>query len=100
MHDLDEHRSVAFDLAELPKYVEAFGFIVGVQRRVFRDQDPVNIEAAELVDKLPDTLYAAGYQGPDLERYSSLDMSRPIRRLRESRWGSCGLFCLTVAGWR
>ena len=27
-------------------HVEAFGFILGVQRRTFRDQDPVNVEAS------------------------------------------------------
>ena len=69
LHDLDERESVAFKLAELPQHVEAFGFIVGVQRRVFRDQDPANIEAAELVGKLRDTLYEAGYRGSDLERF-------------------------------
>ena len=49
--------------------MEAFGFILGVQRRTFRDQDPVNIEAAELVGRLHDALDAAGYRGHDLERF-------------------------------
>ena len=39
LHDLDEREAVAFSLADLPAYVEAFGFILGVQRRTFRDQD-------------------------------------------------------------
>ena len=69
LHDLDERETVSFLLAELPSHVEAFGFILGVQRRTFRDQDPVNIEAAELVGRLHDALDAAGYRGHDLESF-------------------------------
>ena len=69
LHDLDERETVAFPLADLPSHVERFGFILGVQRRTFRDQDPVNIRAAELVGRLHDALDAAGYRGHDLERF-------------------------------
>ena len=69
LHDLAERATVEFSLAALPSYVEAFGFIVGVQRRTFRDQDPANIEAAELVGRLHDALDDAGYRGHDLERF-------------------------------
>ena len=68
LHDLDERETLAFPLADLPGHVEAFGFILGVQRRAFRDQDPANIRAAELVGRLHDALDAAGYRGHDLER--------------------------------
>ena len=68
LHDLDEREMVAFALPELPEHVQAFGFIVGVQRRTFRDQDPANIEAAEIVGRLHDALHAARYRGHDLER--------------------------------
>ncbi len=69
LHDLDERATVAFSLADLPGQVEAFGFILGVQRRAFRDQDPVNLEAAELVGRLHDALRDVGYTGHDLERF-------------------------------
>ena len=69
LYDLDERDTVAFPLAELPGHVEAFGFILGVQRRTFRDQDPVNIKAAELMGSLHDQLAAAGHGGHDLERF-------------------------------
>ncbi len=69
LHDLDEHETIAFALADLPEHVEAFGFILGVQRRAFRDQDPANIEAAELVGRLHDALRETGYAGYDLERF-------------------------------
>ena len=69
LHDLDEGETVAFALSELPEHVQAFGFIVGVQPRTFRDQDPANIEAAEIVGRLHDALHAARYRGHDLERF-------------------------------
>ena len=69
LHDLHERETVAFPLADLPAHVESFGFILGVQRRTFRDQDPANIEAAELVGRLHDALADAGHRGHDLERF-------------------------------
>ncbi len=68
LHDLDARQRTAFALADLPAHVEDFGFIVGVQRRRFRDQDPANLVAAGLVGRLHDKLAEAGYGGPDLER--------------------------------
>ena len=69
LHDLDERTVVEFELTDLPAHVESFGFILGVQRRTFRDQDPANIEAAELVGRLHDALAQAGHKGHDLERF-------------------------------
>lgn len=65
--DLDTREETRFALAELPAHVEAFGFIVGVEKRVFHDQDPVNIIAAELMGKLHDALKPT-YDGAPLER--------------------------------
>ena len=67
LHDLDEGKHTDFPLADLPAHVEAFGFILGVQRRTFRDQDPVNVEASESMGRLHDALQASGYLGHDLE---------------------------------
>ncbi|MCY3816626.1 MAG: N-6 DNA methylase, partial [Gammaproteobacteria bacterium] len=69
LHDLDERTEVRFSLKNLPAHVEHFGFILGVQKRTFRDQDPANIKAAELVGRLHDALHAANYRGHDLERF-------------------------------
>ena len=69
LHDLDEQDKVAFPLSDLPRHVDKFGFILGVERRTFRDQDPANIEAAELVGRLHEALEAAGYRGHNLERF-------------------------------
>ena len=67
--DRDEHECTRFALADLPQHVEKFGFIIGVQRRSFRDQDPVNLEASELIASLHDALQESGYTGPDLELF-------------------------------
>lgn len=67
LHDLDEREVKKFSLSDLQHHVENFGFIVGVQRRKFRDQDPVNIKAAELLGRLHDSLEKTGYRGHDLE---------------------------------
>ncbi len=69
LYDLSERTTHHFKLADLPDHVERFGFIMGVQKVAFRDQDPVNIRAAELVGELHDKLEAAGFTGTDLERF-------------------------------
>lgn len=69
LYDLDEGTETKFLLSQLQQHVEAFSFILGVQKRTFRDQDPVNIEASALMGRLHDTLKASGYRGHDLERF-------------------------------
>lgn len=69
LYDLDENTSVRFFLYQLADHVEDFGFILGVQKRAFRDQDPVNIEASEMMGKLHDALKDSGYEGHNLERF-------------------------------
>lgn len=69
LYDLDDGEDIRFPLVDLPRHVEKFGFITGVQKRSFKDQDPVNIEASELVGKLHDALEASGYVGHDLEQF-------------------------------
>ncbi len=69
LHDLETAQSLPFSLAEFPKHVHKFGFITGVQKKTFKDQDPVNIDAAELVGKLHDALESSNYTGHNLERF-------------------------------
>lgn len=70
LYDLEAAAKPAkFTLADLPKHVEAFNFIRGLEKREFKDQDPVNIKASELVGKLHDALEATKYKGHDLERF-------------------------------
>ncbi|MDQ3472214.1 MAG: class I SAM-dependent DNA methyltransferase, partial [Acidobacteriota bacterium] len=69
LYDLDENTHVRFALHQLHEHIEAFAFILGVQKRTFRDQDPVNIEASELMGQLHDALKASGYVGHNLEQF-------------------------------
>ncbi len=56
-----------FALADLHRHVRRFGFIAGYQARSFKEEDPVNIVAAERMGRLHDALKAAGYSGHALE---------------------------------
>jgi hypothetical protein len=69
LYDLEDDTSVSFSLSQLPAHIEHFGFILGVQKRAFRDQDPVNIKASEMMGKLHDALKSSGYEGHNLERF-------------------------------
>lgn len=69
LKDLDNGQTLSFALADLPKHIDKFGFLLGAKRHAFKDQDPVNIAAAELVGKLHDALKASGFTGHDLERF-------------------------------
>lgn len=69
LYDLEERTALTFQLHELPSVVEHFSFILGVEKRRFRDQDPVNIKASELMGKLHDALEASGYRGDALELF-------------------------------
>lgn len=69
LYDLEDSTRVRFSLRQLPEHVEDFAFILGVQKRTFRDQDPVNIEASEMMGKLHDALKESGYEGHNLERF-------------------------------
>lgn len=65
--DVEGGREHRFTLAELPKNIELFAFVLG-RRRSFATQAAVNIKAAELMGRLHDALHAANYRGHDLER--------------------------------
>lgn len=65
--NLETGERSSFLLQDLPKNIDKFGFILGRKTRVFKDQDPVNIKAAELIGHLHDTLESSGYTGHRLE---------------------------------
>ena len=69
LYDLEEGEQHEFTLAELYKNVRLFGFIAGYQTTSYKEQDPVNIQAAERMGRLHDKLKEIGYQGHQLELY-------------------------------
>jgi type I restriction-modification system DNA methylase subunit len=69
LYDLDENTETDFQLKDFVSHVQLFGFIAGYQKRTYKAEDPVNIEAAYLMGKLHDALKEAGYTGHELEKY-------------------------------
>ena len=69
LYDLEENKTIEFKLDELYKHVQHFGYLLGYQKRVYKEQDPANIKAAELMGKLHDRLEEIGYAGHPLEVY-------------------------------
>ena len=72
LYDLEEIGEEAyheFKLDDFVNHVELFGFIAGYQKKVYREEDPVNVKAAELMGKLHDRLKEIGYEGHPLEVY-------------------------------
>lgn len=65
----DEGNTYKFTLPELLQHVHVFGIIANYQKRTYKEQDPVNIQAAELMGKLHDKLKEIGYTGHNLELY-------------------------------
>jgi hypothetical protein len=69
LYDLEDNTTHQFNLSDFVNHVNLFGFIAGYQKRTYKEQDPVNIEAAALMGKLHDKLEAIGYTGHALEVY-------------------------------
>lgn len=69
LYDLDENKETNFQFKDFVNHVQLFGFIAGYQKRTYKAEDPVNIEAAYLMGKLHDALKEAGYSGHELEKY-------------------------------
>ena len=61
--------TIEFPLADFHKYIHAFAFIPGYKQHTYKEEDPINIEAAEILGNLHDALEAGGYTGHDLERF-------------------------------
>ncbi len=69
LHDLEENTDCEFHLKDLYKNIKLFGFILGYQQKTFKEEDPVNIEAAQKMARLHDKLKEVGYTGHALEVY-------------------------------
>ena len=68
LHDLEGGEApVEFALGDLHRHIGRFGFISGYQTRTYKEEDPVNVLAAERMGKLHDALKGAGYDGHALE---------------------------------
>jgi len=74
LYDLEDNSEqgiaiVEFTLNHLVNNVQHFGYLLGYQKKAYKEQDPANIKAAELMGKLHDRLEEIGYTGHPLEVY-------------------------------
>lgn len=69
LYDTEEQTTLEFTLDELVQNVQSFGYLLGYQKKTYKEQDPANIRAAELMGKLHDRLEEIGYEGHPLEVY-------------------------------
>jgi hypothetical protein len=69
LYDNEEDKTVEFKLKDLVKNVQHFAALIGYQKKVYKEQDPANIRAAEMMGKLHDRLEEIGYTGHPLEVY-------------------------------
>lgn len=58
-----------FPLSDFHKHIHSFAFIPGYQQHKLQEQDPINIQAVEIMGRLHDALEAGGYKGHNLERF-------------------------------
>lgn len=69
LYDTEEQKTLEFSIDELVLNVQSFGYLLGYQKKTYKEQDPANIKAAELMGKLHDKLEDIGYAGHPLEVY-------------------------------
>ncbi len=69
LSDQSRYRQVDFPLSEFHRNIHEFAFIPGYRQHRFADQDPINIEAVQILGELHDALEAGGYRGHALERF-------------------------------
>ncbi|HPF00317.1 MAG TPA: hypothetical protein PKY63_06590 [Bacteroidales bacterium] len=69
LHDLEENSVSEFHLRDLVSNVHYFGSLIGYSKKIYKEQDPANIKAAELMGKLHDRLKEIGFTGHPLEVY-------------------------------
>lgn len=69
LFNLEDQSRKEFQLKDLINNVQYFGAMAGYQKHTYKDEDPVNIRAAELMGRLHDKLKDTGYEGHPLELY-------------------------------
>jgi type I restriction-modification system DNA methylase subunit len=69
LYDIEEVSNQAFELKDLIKNVQHFGYLLGYQKKTYKVEDQANVKAAELMGKLHDRLEEIGYKGHALEVY-------------------------------
>lgn len=69
LYDIDNDITHEFNLENFYLHLHLFDFLLGYQKRVYIENDPVNIKAVDILGKLHDRLKEIGYEGHDLKIY-------------------------------
>jgi hypothetical protein len=59
--DLEDDYTCEFTLPDFVNNVQHFGYLLGYQKKEYKEQNPANIKAAELMGALHDRLKEIGY---------------------------------------
>lgn len=102
LYDLEEKTEQEFSLKELHKKVHFFDFIAGYKKQEYKEEDEVNIKAAELMGKLYDVMVETGFSGHELNVFlvrtlfclfaddANIFLHHQFRRYLENRTGEDG----------
>lgn len=66
--DAAQYELTDFDLASFHAHLRHFAFIIGQKTHRFGEEDPANLEAAQIMADLHDAIAEGGYSPHDLER--------------------------------
>ena len=69
IHDLENDLKYEFELKNLYKNVNHFGFLAGYTKTEIKESDPINVKAAQKMGEIYDGLKESGYEGTELELY-------------------------------
>lgn len=69
LYDLDDNLQHEFLIQELTENISLFGFMAGHFTKIYKEEDPINLIAAELLGKLFDNLSDLGYETHLLENF-------------------------------
>lgn len=89
--NLETREETEFALEDLPSRLEMFTFLAGYRPRWFKEEDEVNVKAAELMGVLHDHLAASGYAGHEL-RVMLVRLLFLMFADDTGLWGETGLF--------
>lgn len=66
LYDIEEKTEIEFKLKDMHKKAHLFGFLAGYKKQEYKEEDEVNVKAAERMGKIYDAMVEAGYSGHDL----------------------------------
>ena len=98
VYDLSKDAQLTtFTLSELPQYIHLFHYLAGYEQREYQEEDPVNVQGAELLGKLHDRLKEIGYTNPSeiVDCLKGKESEKYKMEIRKKQIENVGIICLT-----